>query len=165
LLPLRQLEWSFCQEQGCNSPDRVDDLPGRLGTQLWLQQFKGDPFQMRILRDLLSDQISLPPSRVADDSVIEQIAELLISDRLHLHAKEMETHAAGGVEASEKFVAFPLSERQPRDTAPPPQVADPPTFSSKGDPAAQAAALAAAAAAGVPFCQECQNAQKSATTT
>jgi hypothetical protein len=165
LLPLRQLEWSFCQEPGCDKPDRVDDLPGRLGTQLWLRQFKGDPFQMRILRDLLSNQISLPPSREADDTVIEQIAELLISDRLHLHAKEMETHAAGGAEASDKFVAFPLSERQPRDTAPPPQVADPPTF-SKGDPSAQAAALTAAAATGVPFCQECQDAaQKSATTT
>lgn len=141
----------------------MDDLPGRLGTRLWLQQFKGDPFQMRILRDLLSNQILLPPSQTADDMVIEQIADLLVSDRLHIHAEEMETIAAGGVETSDQSVAFPLSERQSRDTAPPPPVADPPTFSSKGNPSAQATALVAAAAAGTPFCQECEKSQKAAT--
>jgi len=163
LLPLPQVEWRFCQEPGCAEPDRVDDLPGPLGTRLWLQQFKGDPFQMRILRDLLSNQVLLPPSRVADDAVIEQIADLLNSDRLHIHFKEMETIAAGGVEISDQSVAFPLEERQTRDSAPPPPVADPPTFSPKGNPSAQAAALAAAAAAGTPFCQECQKSQNAAT--
>jgi hypothetical protein len=163
LLPLPQFEWWFCQELICTEPDRVDDLPGRLGTRLWLQQFKGDPYQMRVLRDLLSNQLLMPPSRVADDAVIEQIADLLNSDRLHIHAKEMETIAAGGAETSDQSVAFPLSERQSRDTAPPPPVADAPTFSPKGNPSAQAAALAAAAASGTPFCQECQKSQKAAT--
>lgn len=118
---------------------------------------------MRVLRDLLSNQVLLPPSRVGDDAVIEQIADLLNSDRLHIHAKEMETFAAGGSETSDQSVAFPLAERQSRETAPPPAVADPPTFSPKGNPSAQAAALAAAAASGTPFCQECQKNQKAAT--
>jgi hypothetical protein len=163
LLPLPQFEWSFCDEPICTGPDRVDDLPGRLGTRLWLQQFKGDPYQMRVMRDLLSDQVLMPPSRVADDAVIEQIADLLNSDRLHIHAKEMETIAAGGAEISDQSVAFPLSERQSRDAAPPPPVADAPTFPPKSNPSAQAAALAAAAASGTPFCQECQKSQKAAT--
>jgi len=109
---------------------------------------------MRILRDLLGNQILLPASRMADDTVIEQIADLLIADRLHIHAREMETFAAGGTGGSGQSVAFPLAERQSRETAPPPPVADPPTFTSKVDPSAQAAALVAAASEGRPFCPE-----------
>jgi hypothetical protein len=155
MLPLPEFEWTICQAPGCTEPDRVDDLPGVLGTRLWLQPFKGDPLQMRILRDLLTNQILLPASRMADDTVIEQIADLLIADRLHIHAKEMETFAAGGTtEESDQSVAFPLAERQPRDSGPPPPAADPPTFSPKIDPSAQAAALIAAASEGKPFCPE-----------
>lgn len=164
MLPLPEFEWTFCEEPGCTEADRVDDLPGVLGTRLWLQPFKGDPLQMRILRDLLANQILLPASRVADDTVIEQIADLLIADRLHIHAKEMETIAAGGAAVSDQSVAFPLAERQSRDTAPPPPVSDPPTFSPKSNPSAQAAALTAAAVAGIPFCQECQKSENAATT-
>ena len=154
MLPLPEFEWTFCQEPGCTEPDRVDDLPGVLGTRLWLQPFKGDPLQMRILRDLLANQILLPASRMADDTVIEQIADLLVADRLHIHAKEMETIAAGGTVESDQSVAFPLADRQSRETAPPPPVSDPPTFSPKLDSSAQAAALVAAASQGQPFCLE-----------
>ncbi len=154
MLPLPEFEWTFCQEPGCTEPDRVEDLPGVLGTRLWLQPFKGDPLQMRILRDLLANQILLPASRMADDTVIEQIADLLVADRLHIHAKEMETIAAGGTAESDQSVAFPLAERQSRESAPPPPAADPPTFSPKVDPSAQAAALVAAASQGQPFCLE-----------
>ena len=37
---------------------------------------------------------------------------------------------------------FPISERQPRDTSPPPPVIEPPSFSSKANLSAQAATLA-----------------------
>jgi hypothetical protein len=157
LFPLRQCEWSFCQEPGCRRSDRVEDVQGGLEARLWLQHLKGDPLAMAILRDLLSNQISLPPSRMVDDTVVEQIAALLISDRLHLHAKETESHAVGGVESPEESAPFPISERQPRASAPPPQGVDPPTFSPKANLSAQAGGLGAAAAAGLPFCQECQN--------
>jgi hypothetical protein len=121
---------------------------------LWLQQLKGDPLNMRMLRDLLAKQILLPPSRVADNSVVEQVAELLTSGRLHIHAEKMETHPAGGVTASEEesVVAFPISEHQSRDPEPAPQFADPPSFPAKANLVAQAAVLVSAAAAGSPFC-------------
>jgi hypothetical protein len=109
---------------------------------------------MRILRDVLSQQIFLPPSRVADDTALEQIAELLNSGRLHIHARKMETHALGGATSSQEksAVAFPLAEHLPRRPESAPQVVDPPSFPPKANLAAQAAALVAAAAAGIPFC-------------
>ncbi len=90
---------------------------------------------------------------MADDTVIEQIADLLVADRLHIHAKEMETIAAGGTAESDQSVAFPLADRQSRESAPPPPAADPRLF-PKVDPSAQAAALVAAASQGQPFCLE-----------
>jgi|HubBroStandDraft_4_1064222.scaffolds.fasta_scaffold284848_2 hypothetical protein len=154
LSPLVQHEWRFCQEHNCSAPDRVDDLPGRLSARLWLQQLKGDPLRMRMLRDLLANRISLPPSRVADETVVEQVAELLISGRLHIHAKKMEMFAGGsGGAADEGAVApFPIAEHRPRNPEPAPQIVDPPSFPAKADLPAQAAALVAAAAAGTPFC-------------
>jgi hypothetical protein len=121
---------------------------------LWLQQLKADPLQMRTLRDLLANQISLPPSRVADNTVVEQIAEMLNSDRLHIHTRKMEMYAVGGPKAAEDSAAFPISEHRPRDSAAPAPVIEPPSFSPKADLSAQAAALAAAAAQGTPFCLE-----------
>jgi hypothetical protein len=109
---------------------------------------------MRILRDVLSEQIWLPHSRMADDTVLAQLAELLISGRLHIHARKMETHAAGGATSSQEksAVAFPLGGHLPRRPEPAPQFADPPSFPPKANLPAQAAALVAAAAAGIPFC-------------
>ncbi|MGD0570282.1 MAG: hypothetical protein ABSA78_17910 [Candidatus Sulfotelmatobacter sp.] len=152
--PLIRHPWWFCQEPNCSAPDRADDLQNRLWIRLWLQQLKGDPLNMRRLRDLLAKQILLPPSRVADNSIIEQVAELLTSGRLHIHAQKIETHPAGGVTASEdeSVVAFPISQHQSRDPEPAPQFADPPSFPAKADLVAQAAALVGAAAAGTPFC-------------
>jgi hypothetical protein len=156
LFPLGKHEWSFCQQPDCTSPERVEHVQDRLAARLWLQQFKDDPLEMRVLRDFVEDQFSLPLSRMSDESVVQQIAELLISDRLHLHEKKPEAQPAGGRPKEEESVAFPLSERRPgsSSSSPPPQVIEPPTFSSKLDPAAQAATLVAAAAAGKPFCPE-----------
>jgi hypothetical protein len=154
LFPLFQDEWSFCREPNCRSSDRVDGLQSRFWGRLWLQQIKLDPLRIRILRDVLSQQISLPPSRVADDTVLEQIAELLNSGRLHIHARKRETYAAGGAISSQErsAVAFPLAEHLPRRPEPAPRVVDPPSFPPKANLTAQAAALVAAAAAGTPFC-------------
>ena len=152
--PPIQYPWRFCHQYNCGAPDRDDSLQNRLWARLWLQQLKGDPLKMRILRDLVAHQVKLPPSRMADEAVVEQVAELLISGRLHIHAKKIEARPAGGVTTSEgeSVVAFPISEHQSRDPEPAPQFADPPSFPAKADLVAQAAALSAAAAAGSPFC-------------
>jgi hypothetical protein len=109
---------------------------------------------MRILRDCLFKHVSLPSSRVTDDTVVEKMAELLSSGLVHIHAKKIEMHTVGGGGSSddETVVAFPLAEHQPRYPDPPPQLVDPPSFPAKADLPAQAAALVAAAAAGTPFC-------------
>ena len=154
LFPLAQLDWRFCQELTCNGPDRVDDLQGRLWTRLWLQQLKGDPLTMSTLRDLLSNHTSLPLSRLTDTTLVDQMAELLTSGRLHLHAKKMEAHPVGTPKATEDAAPFPISEHQPRYASSPPPLLDPPTFPSNVDLSAQSAALVAAAAQGTPFCLE-----------
>ena len=109
---------------------------------------------MRTLRDLLAKQILLPPSRASDNSVLEQVAELLVSGRLHLHAKKMEAAPPAGTTASEEesVVAFPISAHRSRQPEATPQFADLPVFPAKADLVAQAAALVSAAAAGSPFC-------------
>jgi hypothetical protein len=120
---------------------------------LWLQQLKSDPLEMRSLREFLTNHFPLPASRVSDETVLEQIAELLIIGRLHLHAEEMETHATGGVaSADEPAVAFPIAEHRSQDPEPAPQFVDSPSFPANANLAAQAAALVGAAAAGIPFC-------------
>lgn len=108
---------------------------------------------MRGLRDLLTNHFRLPPSRVADETVLEQISELLITGRLHLHAAKMETYAAGSTVLEEESApAFPISEHRNRDPEPTPLVVDSPSFPANANLAAQAAALVGAAAAGIPFC-------------
>ena len=151
--PLFHHQWELCRVSKCTAPNRVDDIRGRLGARLWLQQLKGDPLKMRVLRDFLTNHFPLPPSRVSDETVLQQIAELLIVGRLHLHAEEMEAHAAGGtVSAEEPAVAFPIAEHRNQGPEPAPQLADSPSFPANANLAAQAAALVGAAAAGIPFC-------------
>jgi hypothetical protein len=149
--PLQQHEWWFCQKSGCASSDRVYGLEAQSLAHLWLQELKDDPFRIHAFRDLVRSNISLPVVRV-DATLVRRIEEMLISGRLHLHRKEKEIQSGLGVQ--EKHVPFPISERQPRDTSPPPPVIEPPSFSSKANLSAQAATLLAAAASGTPFCLE-----------
>jgi hypothetical protein len=149
--PLLQHEWWFCQKPECASSDRVYGLEARSLAQLWLQELKDDPFRIHAFRDLVRSNISLPVVRV-DATLVRRIEEMLISGRLHLHKKETEIQSGSGV--PEKHVPFPLSDRRPRDTSPPPPVIEPASFSSKVNLSAQAATLLAAAASGTPFCLE-----------
>ena len=149
--PLLQHEWWFCQEPECASSDRVYGLEAQSLAHLWLQDLKDDPFRMHAFRDLARSNISLPVVRV-DATLVSRIEEMLISGRLHLHKKEKGIQSGSGV--PEKHVPFPLSERQARDTSPPPPMIEPPSFSSHVDLSAQAATLVAAAASGTPFCPE-----------
>jgi hypothetical protein len=104
------------------------------------------------MRDLVRSDISLPLLRTSDATLIMRVEQLLVSGRLHIHRKPKEVQSGWG--GQEKNVPFPLADRQPRIVSPPPQVVDPPSFSSDVDLSAQAAALVAAAASGAPFCME-----------
>lgn len=158
MFSLSQDDWCFCEKHDCTRSDRVD-LTDRRWTLLWLQQFKGDSFKVRTLRDVLRNHISLPLSQMADQVVCEQVAELFTSRRLHIHQKKVEAPAGGVAPEPEKYVAFPFTGRRPRAPEPlPPPPLDPPTFSPNVEVSSQVAALVAAAAEGIPFCQECQKA-------
>jgi hypothetical protein len=151
-----EYEWTFCRDRDCIERDPVSDLQDRLGACLLLQQFKRDSGKMITLRSLLFEEgCSRQLSRMTDDAVVRQIAELLLSGRLHLHRKTPEQPATQvRIGKAETYVLFPVSERGPRGPAPPPpQPADPPTFSDV-DSSAQAATLVGAAADGKPFCPE-----------
>jgi hypothetical protein len=149
--PLHQHEWWFCQKPDCSSSDRAYGLEAQSLSHQWLQELKKDPFRVHAFHDLVRSDISLPLVRV-DAMLFKRIEEMLIWDRLHLHRRKREVKSGWG--GQEKNVPFPLSERQPRDTAPPLPVIDPPSFSLNANLSAQAAALVAAAASGAPFCQE-----------
>jgi hypothetical protein len=152
--PLHQHEWWFCQKPDCSSSDRVYGLEAQSLAHLWLQELKDDPLRIHAFKDLVRSNISLPLVRV-DAMLFKRIEEMLISGRLHIHKKAREVQSGSAVQ--EKNVPFPLSERQPRDAAPPAPVIDPPSFSPNVNLSVQAAALVAAAASGTPFCQECAN--------
>jgi hypothetical protein len=92
---------------------------------------------------------------MSDEAIIDQIVELLISSRLHVHALFEKAPPRGtSGEIASKAAPFPLAERTPRsegyERAP---IKEPPTFSDI-DAAAQADTLVAAAAEGKPFCPE-----------
>lgn len=157
--------WEFCTKSDC--PDRDLPYPWQVNilVRLWLQQSCKDPLKMQTLRGLLQQrQIGIQLPRMSDELVVDQIAELLASGKMHLHARGS-TEAvfvqdeAPGPPAKPKFAeqeaAFPLTDRQPSpQPAPSEPTSDPPTFSPSLDGAAQAAALSAAAAGGQPFCPE-----------
>ena len=71
-------EGSSCPE-GCHSDGDLFDV-------LWLQKYKGEPFQMAVLRRYAADQDSWwSVSRMSDDEVVERVAKLLRQGVLHAH--------------------------------------------------------------------------------
>jgi hypothetical protein len=152
--PLGKDEWWFCREPNCPYVDRIHELQGRLLAHLWLEQFKGDPLKMQMLRSLVQNEMFLSPTRASDDALLKHIAALLISGRMHLHERRWEIRDVGGATQGDgQLVPFPLAERRaPREVPPPPPMIEAASFSSDVDLPAQAAALVAAAAQGTPFC-------------
>ncbi len=97
--------------------------------------------------------------RLTDDGVIEQIADLLASKRVHVHRKAARIDAvdvkkSGSGSTVVLAAPFPLSDRSPRTASisSRSQVVDPPTFSPDIDVIAQSATLVAAAKSGAPVC-------------
>ena len=120
------------------------------------------------MRRFLSEaRMSRDVSRISDETVVDQIADLLVSGLLHIHMAPTVTTAGTSAASqpqsiaasagADTFVPFPLSARNARASHTPPRgtttpLPDPPTFPNDTDYAAQAATLIAAAQAGTPTC-------------
>jgi hypothetical protein len=161
--------WRFCQKRDCRDHESVFHPRNRFFARQWLDQFKNNSLKMLSLRALLShDSKSHRLSRMSDDAVVDRIAALLISRRLHVHGMRTDAAASSGGQSqdskasAEPFVPFPISERTRRAPAASPAREpvvdrDSPTFSSSSaDFAAQAATLATAAKTGAAACYLCQ---------
>jgi hypothetical protein len=152
------LDWEFCRDRDClYRPERVVVLRDRSSTDEWLLPFKKDVFKMLATRTFLAQDPrgARQFSSMSDDAIMDHVAELLVSGRLHIHAL-FEQEPPGGtssVAIDAPPAPFPLSQRKAPPIADRPPISDPPTFSDI-DGAAQAATLVAAAAAGAPFCPE-----------
>ena len=150
-------DWEFCRDSSCRDRQQVSGLRDASFSRQWLRQFKGDAGGMFILRTLLSQEDrTLDRFRTSDDDILNHVAKLLASGRLHVHAQaNRPSGGSAGASEPETSVPFPLGERrkwrpEPRQ----PEVTDPSTFSGELDNQAQSAALVSAAAQGVPFCPE-----------
>jgi hypothetical protein len=149
--------WEFCRKRDCRDRETVSRLQDRSSARLWLQQFETGVHKAIAMRTLLWQESSAwPLSRMSDEEIVDRVADLLVSGRIHVHVQPVNPVSAGGSAPSEPEAPFPLSERQPRSqaVASSPPVSDPPTFPADLDGGAQAAALVAAAASGQPFCPE-----------
>jgi hypothetical protein len=151
----------LCTNPECRKRDSAVYIHDREFALQLLNRLKLDRFAMLAARSLLREEYAWESLfQYSDDMVIEQIATLLLCDRLHLHIREMPRSlgVGGSTSASAAPAAFPMANRkQPAQTSPraaPTQQEDP-TLPADTDYAAQAAALVSAAKTGVPFCAQC----------
>lgn len=127
-----------------------------------LQQLRGDYFAVSALRRLLLlEHGSNDLYRVSDDALIERVADLLVSRRIHYHVRPLSRSSgrSGTAGPQPASPAFPVAARNPLAPATTTRtafaVADPPTFPPDTNASAQAATLRTASDQGVPFCEVC----------
>jgi hypothetical protein len=152
--------WTFCQRLNCSELASLYSLHDLSSARQWLQQVKESSDRMHAMRDLLSRETGTwNLQRMSDDTVLDVIAELLISWRLHIHLYRDGSGPDPGAAANDAVLdailagspaKAPAPLPPPAAVAPAPAVA--PTFSSGVDLATQASLLAAAAATGAPAC-------------
>jgi hypothetical protein len=155
--------WRFCQKADCRDEHLLTRLQHRFYARQDLQQFKNDVPRLQEMRALLSqERAGWKLSWMTDEMVIEQIMELLVSRRLHVHLQPQFTPLAIEDQApsspEEDSVSFPISQRR-RGTSDSSRNldvdSDPSTFPSDTDFAAQAETLMAAAEEGSAGCYIC----------
>lgn len=78
-------EWEFCQKPECREDESIVRLENRFFAIQWLRQCKGDFLKMFTMRALLLQSVAREPSRMSDDAVIDEIADRILSHRLHIH--------------------------------------------------------------------------------
>ena len=144
-------DWELCRKLDCRDDKSVSFAGDLFHARQWLQSSKSDIFKMLAMRDLLlQERIGSDPARMSDDQVINQIAELLISDRLHIHVQPMERTVAP---TSIPIASGPAKPKAaPSPTRKLPTMDDLPTLPPDIDFAAQAATLVAAADSGAAVC-------------
>jgi hypothetical protein len=80
-------EERLCRRMDCAADRDVLEFDDRFSTIQWLQRLVRDCFKMAGLRGLLqSESGGSAPHRLSDHDVIERIAALLVSGRVHVHA-------------------------------------------------------------------------------
>jgi hypothetical protein len=162
-------DWEFCSRHGCHD-ESISIVRDCFSVHQWLLQAKDDAVVMQAMRMLLWETGigAWDLSRVSDGGVLDVIADLLNSGRLHVHASPTSASFAGIPEGptagssradrADPVMPFPISERKRRARGPvvafpePVIESDPPTFAAETDFAAQAATLVAAANTGVAVC-------------
>lgn len=147
-MPLGARDWKLCGYSGCRE-ERAPDADDLLRARIWLLGFKSDPLKIGGLRLILKRELGRDASRMSNDDVVDSIAALLASGRLHVHSEVVER-----LPVIEGVKAPPRPERPaPRAAAPSSRpAAIPPTFPPNVNLSSQAATLVAAAADGAPFC-------------
>lgn len=89
-------ESKVCRNRDCRAQGSVLQFYDRFFLVQWLQWFARDYLNMTSFRDLLrSEGAGGAPHRLSDDDVIERIAELVISGRLHVHGQPVPAQAQG----------------------------------------------------------------------
>jgi hypothetical protein len=152
----------LCTNPECRKRDSAVYIHDREFALQLLNRLKLDRFGMLAARSLLREEYAWESLfQYSDEMVIEQIATLLLCDRLHLHVREMPRSlgVGGSSSASAAPAAFPMANRkQPAQTSPSSAATkqqEDSTLPPDTDYAAQAAALVNAAKTGVPFCAQC----------
>ena len=154
--------WWLCRNTGCL--DRIGKIPGPRDETLALQLLRGfhpDLSNMIEMRSLLAAEFgSVGLNRMSDQTVMTQIARLLIARRIHVHRANDPVEQPPPVKPEgAKPAKSDSPSRPPRKQFIPvapfrePPV-DLPTFLADIDLPVQAATLMAAAKSGKPFCPE-----------
>jgi hypothetical protein len=115
-------DWKFCRRADCtnrvNAPSRQD----LFFLHQELIRARNDDFKIKAMRYLLFQE-HFDPHRMSDESVIDQISELMVSGRIHVHVQPVETSATFGnfpsrvSELGEVEAAIRLMLRSPRSNA------------------------------------------------
>jgi hypothetical protein len=161
--------WRTDELDFCGSPDcreRAFVSRDRFSVQQLLRGLNRNTHKLLEMRTvLLRQDMAASVWRISDDAIIERIAEMLLSGRLHIHDGRARTGSASDTPAqasssnasvAQASAPFPLSESSPRVPPASPErqaiALDLPTFPPNTDLAAQAATLIAAAQSGTPAC-------------
>lgn len=147
--------WKLCRRNDCPESDRVPHLRDPVWAAQWLQQFKGDGLSMDAMRAVLSQEIAAwQPSRMANEDVIAQFANLLNRGMWHVHTQPVSSRTGGSAARERVEEALEPLRRSSVSMEIPKEITQDETLSG-ADEAAIADAMKSAAAVGIPFCEEC----------
>lgn len=125
----------------------------------FLNGFRSDATAMAMLRRQVSKNgTATSQANVPDEQIVQTLARMLVSGELVVAYPNRQRYPDSPPPEAEAPPAAP-PPRQKKETAP---IEDEPTFDGKHDGVAQAAVLIQAARSGIPFCEECSRAAKSA---